>query len=143
MKTSYHFFIAIFAAAFLSGCSSSSSPSKDDVDKAIRSYVGLARNDIGDVKLDQLKIVNESQQKIGDDDVFLRQFEAHYTVTYEKNPSKHSFEGTVALVKQGHEWVLRKEECKLAFANSPPVAATVQETATNRSQESIQSQAKP
>lgn len=133
----------MFVAAFLSGCDSSHFPSKDDVDQAIRSYVGFARPDIGDVKLDNLKILNESIQTIGGEDVFIRKFEAHYTVTYQNNPSKHLFEGTIALVKQGMEWVLKKEVCQLTFAYSPPTAETVKESATNRSEESMRSQAKP
>ena len=144
MKTWHYLFAAIFAAALLSGCSSSpSSPSKDDVDKAVRAYVGLARPDMGDVKLDELKILNESQKKIGDDEIFFRQFETHYTVTYQNNPSQHSFEGTVALVNQGDKWVLKKDACQLTFANSPPIAAPVQETPTNRQEETIRAQAKP
>jgi hypothetical protein len=135
--------VAVFAATFLSGCGSSPFPSKNDIDKAVRGYVGLARPDIGDVKLDDLKILSESIQKMGDEDVFFRKFEAHYTVTYQNTPSKHTFEGTIALIKQGGEWVLKKEASQLSFTYSPPTAETVKESPTNQSEETKRSQAKP
>jgi hypothetical protein len=121
MKTWYYFFVAAVAATFLSGCgSSSSSPSKDDVENAVRSYVGMARTDIGDVKVDSFKILSESVKKMGDDNVFFRQFEAVYTVTSRDNPSKHSFAGTIALVKQGQKWIAKKDASTLTYVYSPP-----------------------
>lgn len=98
----------------------------------MRTYVGLGRPDTGDVKVDALKIFNESQKKIGDADVFTRQFEAHYTVTHGNNPSKHSFEGTVALVKQGQDWVLRQDLSALTFIESPPIIDAATQAAMDR-----------
>ena len=95
----------------------------------------MARPEMGDVKLDDLKTLNEYQQKIGDDDVFFRQFEVHYTVTYGDHPSKHSFAGTIAMVKQGQKWLLRRDDCKITFADSPPIGETIKETNTNRQEE--------
>lgn len=121
MKAWYCFLA--FAAAFLSGCGSSSSsvPSSDDVEKAVRSYVGMARPDIGDVKVDTFKIVNESEKNMGGDDVFIRGFEAVYLVTFKNTPSKHSFAGTIALVKQGQKWETRKDASTLTYVYSPPI----------------------
>ena len=135
MKTWYCFFVAVFAAAFLSGCGSSSSPSKDEVEKAITAYVGLARPDMGDVKLDDLKILKSYKKKMGDEDVFFRQFEARYTVTFENNTSKHSFEGTIAMAKQGEKWVTRRDACMLTYAYSPPIAPAPKDAITNRQEE--------
>jgi hypothetical protein len=132
VKTWYYLFVAAFTAAFLSGCGSSSSPSKEEVEKAVRTYVGLARPDTGEVKVDALKISNESQKKIGVDDVFYRQFEAHYTVIHQNNPSKHTFEGTIAIVKQGKEWVLRQELCTLTFFESPPIIDAATQAAMDK-----------
>lgn len=134
MKTWYYFFVVTLAAAFLSGCGSpsSSSPSKDEVEKAVTSYVGLARPDRGDVKVDEFKILNEYNKKMGDDDVFFRQFEAHYTVTYQNNPSKHSFAGTIAMAKQGQEWVTRKEACTLTQFYSPPILDAATQAAMDK-----------
>ena len=134
MKSRWYFFVvAALAAAFLSGCASS--PSKDDVEKAVRTYVGLARPGMGDVKVDEFKILNQAQQKTGNADVFLRDFEVRYTVTYNNHPSKHSFAGTIAIVKQGHAWITMREACKLTFADSPPIAETISEPTTNRQEE--------
>ena len=133
MKTWNYFFVAAFAAAFLSGCGSS--PSPDQVERAVTSYVGMARPDIGEVKLDDFKILSEYNKKMEDDEVFFRQFEAHYTVSYENNRSKHSFAGTIALVKRGQQWVMRREVCRLTFADSPPLAATIKEARTDRQEE--------
>ena len=122
MKTWYYFFVAAIAATFLSGCgSSSSSPSKDEVENAVRSYVGMARADIGDVKVDEFKILNDSVKKMGDADVFFRQFEAVYKVTSKNNPSKHSFAGTIALVKHGQKWIAKKDASTLTYVYSPPM----------------------
>jgi hypothetical protein len=115
-----NYFLALIAAV-LAGCGSSSSPSNHDVERAITEYVGLARPDIGEVKVDDLKLLNDSQKKASDDDVFVRGFEVHYTVTYKGNPSKHFFSGTVALVKQGQNWVLKRELCTLTQVDSPPI----------------------
>ncbi len=122
----------MFAAALLSGCSSSSSPSKDEVEKAVRILVGLARPETGDVKVDDFKILNESIQKIGDNDVFFRKFDARYTVIHQNNPSKHSFAGTVAMFKQGQKWFLKKEVCALTFVNSPPIVDAATQAAMDR-----------
>jgi hypothetical protein len=115
------FLVVTIAAALLTGCGSSPTPSQDEIEKAVASYVGMARADIGDVKLDDFKILKDYTKKVGDDDVFFRDFEAHYTVTYKNNPSKHSFTGTVAMHKQGREWSMRKDLCVLTWANSPPI----------------------
>jgi hypothetical protein len=119
MKIYNCFFVAALVAALLTGCGSS--PSKNEIEKAVTEYVGLARSDLGDVKVDDFKILNEYQKKVEGDDVFFRKFEAHYTVTYKNNPSKHSFEGTVAMLQQGQKWITRKEFCTLTYAYSPPI----------------------
>jgi hypothetical protein len=111
-------FLAL-VVAFLTGCDSS--PSKNEIEKAVTAYVGMARPDIGEVKVDDFKILNEHLKKVGDDDVFFREFEAHYTVTYGNNPSKHSFTGTVAMLKQGQNWSIRKDLSAITSANSPPI----------------------
>lgn len=121
VKTFNCFFVALFAAVLLTGCGSSPSPSNDDVEKAVASYVGMARTDIGDVKVDEFKISKAYEKTVADDDVFFRDFEAHYTVTYKNNPSKHSFTGTVAMHKQGRDWSMRKDLCILSWADSPPI----------------------
>ncbi len=135
MKTWYRFIVAAFAAAFLTGCGSSSSPSKDQVEKAVRIYVGMARPDMGNVKLDDFKMLNEYKQKMDDVDVFFRQFEVHYTVAYQNHLSKHSFAGTIAMAKQGQKWVTKRDACTLTFADSPPIAETIKEANTNRQEE--------
>jgi hypothetical protein len=119
MKICNCFFVAALVAAVLTGCGSS--PSKNEIEKAVTDYVGMARSDIGEVKLDDFKILNEYKKKVADDEVCFRQFEAHYTVTYKDNPSKHSFAGTVAMLKQGQKWIMRKELCTLTFVYSPPI----------------------
>ena len=143
MKTCTCFIGAVFVAALLAGCGSGSSPSKNDIETAVTQYVGMARSDIGDVKLDDCKLLKEYTQKVGDDDVFFRQFDAHYTVTYQNNPSKHSFEGTVALHKQGQKWEMRKDQCILTYAYSPPILdaatqSTLEQPDPGRSEEAKQ-----
>ncbi|MGZ4962260.1 MAG: hypothetical protein ACXWDN_16940 [Limisphaerales bacterium] len=143
MKTCNCFIVAVFAAALLTGCGSGSSPSKNEIENAVAQYVGMARSDIGDVKLDDCKILKEYTKKVGDDDVFFRQFEAHYTVTYKNNPSKHSFEGTVAMLKQKEKWVVRNDLCTLSMTYSPPILdaatqATLERPDPGRSEEAKQ-----
>jgi len=133
VKTFNCFLFAVFAAAFLAGCGSSSpTPSTDDVAKAVTSYVGMARADIGDVKLDEFKILKDYTKKVADDDVFYREFEAHYTVTYQNNPSKHSFTGTIAMHKQGRDWSMRKDLCILTWADSPPILDAATQAALDK-----------
>jgi hypothetical protein len=151
MKTCNCFIVAVFAAALLIGCGShsssgsgsGSSPSKTEIENAVAQYVGMARSDIGDVKLDEFKIVKEYTKKVGTDEVFFREFDAHYTVTYQKNPSKHSFEGTIAMLKQGDKWVARNDLCTLSMTYSPPVLdaatqATLEQPDPGRSEEAKQ-----
>jgi hypothetical protein len=121
------FIVGALVAVFLTGCGSGSSPSKNEIENAITQYVGLARPDIGDVKVDECKILKDYAQKVGDEDVFFRQFKANYTVTFKNNPSKHSFEGTVALYKQGQKWEMRRDLCILTYAYSPPMVEVVPE----------------
>lgn len=129
MKT-FAFLIAAFAAVLLTGCGSS--PSKDEVEKVVTSYVGMARADIGDVKVDDFKILKDYTKKVADDDVFFREFEAHYTATYQNNPSKHSFTGTVAMLKQGQKWTMRKDLCTITSANSPPIVDAETQAASEK-----------
>jgi hypothetical protein len=127
MKTCNCFIVAAFVALLLSGCGSGSSPSTTDIENAITQYVGMAKSDTGDDKLDECKILKAYTQKVGDDDVFFRQFKANYTVTFKNNPSKHSFEGTIAMHKQGQKWEMRKDLCVLTYAFSPPIVEVVPE----------------
>jgi hypothetical protein len=130
MKICNCFFVAALAAALLTGCGSS--PSKNDIERAVTAYVGMARSEIGDVKLDDFKILNEEKKKVEDADVCFRQFEAHYTVTCKGNPSKHSFAGTVAMLKQGQKWIIKKELCTLTFVYSPPILDAATQAAMDR-----------
>jgi hypothetical protein len=126
-------FFMVFVVASLTGCgSSASSPSKNEIEKAVTVYVGMARSDRGDVKLEECKILNEDKKKMGDDDVFIRRFEADYTVIYEGTSSKHSFAGTVAMLKQGQKWILREDLCTLSQVDSPPIVDAATQAAMDR-----------